>query len=222
MADGLQYIQKVFEVSVDNKADAIINISSQSVYSAHRTEPATEETPVCLETPYAVGKYATELMLETVCRRSKTKFANLRMASLIGPGFNQRIVNQFAIKMIAGESVTVVRQDKKLGFLDVEDAVQAIYNFLHYPTVLWKPIYNVGSGRGYTVEDIYNVVSSIIVKKGSKVSPPIYEEGIDRSSSEVLAERIRSEVGFEPGVTLEDSIERIVDSILLQAEGNRS
>lgn len=214
MADGLQYIQKIFEVSVDNKAEAIINISSQSVYSAHRTEPATEETPVCLETPYAVGKYATELMLETVSRGCKIKFTNLRMASLIGPGFNQRIVNRFALDMLAGQRITVVREKKRLGFLDIKDAVEAIYRILHYPITSWQPIYNIGNGKGYTVEEIYNAVSSVVLKKGGEIGFPIYEVGTDMSSSEVLAERFNSDFGFESVVTLEDSIEHIVDYIL--------
>ena len=94
IADGLKYIQSVFEKSVEGNAAVIVNISSQSVYSQKRTEAATEETPVCLESPYAVGKYAVELMLESICRGSKTRYTNLRMASLIGPGFDQRIVNR--------------------------------------------------------------------------------------------------------------------------------
>ena len=68
IADGLKYIQGVFEAAVENRAAAIINISSQSVYSQQRTEAATEDTPLCLESPYAVGKHAIELMLESICK----------------------------------------------------------------------------------------------------------------------------------------------------------
>lgn len=209
IADGLKYIQRVFEAAVENCAAEIINISSQSVYSQQRTEAATEDTPICLESPYAVGKYAIELMLESICRGSKTRYINLRMASLIGPGFDQRIVNRFAMKLINGEAVKVVRQPKKMGFLDVEDAVSAILAIVSAIPNSIQPIYNVGNGNGYTVEEIYNVVSSVLRNQIS-IPQPVYENGMDTSSTVVSYERLHKDTGFIPTIDLDKSVKRII------------
>ena len=212
IADGLRYIQNVFESAAGHGAAAIINISSQSVYSQLRTEMATEETPICLESPYAVGKYAVELMLESICRGAQTRFTNLRMASLIGPGFDQRIVNRFAAKLIHREPITVVLQDRRMGFLDVEDAVNAILSVLDCPLERWRPVYNVGTGSGYTVEEIYEAVASAL-KERMTVPAPVRETGSDGSSSAVSYELLRADTGFRPKLSLYDSIERIIAHI---------
>lgn len=219
MADGLRYIRLLFDCAVDSGAEAIINISSQSVYSAQRTEAATEETPVCLESPYAVGKYATELMLESACRGSRTKFTNLRMASLIGPGFDQRVVNRFVLKILNRESVVVTRQKKEMGFLDVQDAVSAILLLIVTSKVQWRPFYNSGNNHSYSIEEIFSEVSTIVREKTGIVARATFEDQDDRSSSKLSFEALRFDTGFEPQVTLRSSIERIVEFILKLQHG---
>ena len=209
VADGLNYIQRVFESAVENKAAAIINISSQSVYSQQRLDVATEETPVCLETPYAVGKYAVELMLESICKGTETKYTSLRMASLIGPGFNQRIVNRLALKIMNHEPISLVRQPKKMGFLDVEDAVSAIMSVADLSLESWKTVYNIGNGLGYTVEEIYNVVAAMMKNK-IEFSEPSIVDGSDISSTAVSFERLHEDTGFTPEIDLNESVKRII------------
>ena len=68
--------------------------------------PATEETSLNLETKYAVGKYATELLVNKICRN--IPHTNLRMASLIGEGFEQRITNKLVAKAILGGDLDII------------------------------------------------------------------------------------------------------------------
>ena len=162
MADGLRYIQRLFDRSKECGVRAIINISSQSVYSQAREEAATEETPVCLESPYAVGKYATELMLESVCKGKNIKYTNLRMASLIGPGFDQRIVNRFVKQAYEGEPIHINISDRRFGFLAIEDAVSAIIALIDKKDVLWKSVYTVGNAESYSIDEIVENVKYVI------------------------------------------------------------
>ncbi len=217
IADGLAYIRTTFESAVEKGAAGIINISSQSVYSQKRTEEATEETAICLESPYAVGKFAAELLLESVCRDGGTMHTSLRMASLIGPGFDQRIVNRFLLSMLKGEPVTVMRQKKRMGFLDVEDAASAVLAVLNLPADVWKPVYNVGGGRGYTVEQIYDETASVL-RERMDVANPVIEEGSDESSSVVGFDRLREDTGFVPEIGLNESIRRILAHQLSREE----
>lgn len=212
IADGLRYLQKVFESAVHNGATAIVNISSQSVYSQLRIETATEETPICLESPYAVGKYAVELLLESICGGSETCYTNLRMASLIGPGFNQRIVNRFVAKLLNREPITIVRQEKQMGFLDVEDAARAILSIVSIPVETWKTVYNVGNGEGYTVEEIYRAAVSVL-KDRVDIGDVEIVLGSDMSSSVVSYERLKEDTGFNPEISLEVSIRKIVSQM---------
>ena len=124
MADGLNYIKNLLSFSVEHGVKTVINISSQSVYSQKRKEAATEKTPLDLETKYAVGKYATELLTNSICKQ--IPYSNIRMASLIGVGFEQRIVNKFVRQALEKKELYIKIGSQKFGFLDVEDAAEAI------------------------------------------------------------------------------------------------
>lgn len=213
MASGLKYIQKVFERSVECKANAIINISSQSVYSQKRDTIATEETPVSLDNPYAVGKYATELILESICKSFNVKYSNLRLASLIGPTFNQRIVNRFVKQAMDRKKIYVIKNNQKFGFLDVIDAVKAIHSLIRIQSDDWKSIYNVGNGQEYSIESIANCISEVFHKNKLAFPGISIEEGEGYGNTGVSYKLFGEDTGFEPSIELSDSIERIIHHI---------
>lgn len=218
IADGLKYIQRVFESAVEIGATAIINISSQSVYSQQRTEIATEKTPVCLENPYAVGKYAVELMLETICKGSETAYTNLRMASLIGPGFDQRIVNRMVKQAIAGEELHVVRNNQKFGFLDIEDAIESLMALLDTDVVQWKLAYNVGNGKEYSVVYIAECIKYVFEGNGLPFPNINAVNGDGFGSTGIDYNLLHKDTGFEPTVSLDASIQRILEYFKCRTE----
>ncbi|WP_316268710.1 NAD(P)-dependent oxidoreductase [Claveliimonas bilis] len=210
MADGLRYIHNVFSISRTAGAKAIVNISSQSVYSQKRNELATEMTQVCLESPYAVGKFATELMLEDACRGTKMVYTNLRMASLIGPGFDQRIVNRLTKQALEGEAILVVRSNQHFGFLDIEDAVRAILALINTSTNTWKPIYNVGNGKEYSIEDIVKCISYVFNENNLNAPKICIKEGDGYGSTGVSYQSLNCDTGYKPEIMLEDSVRQIL------------
>ena len=207
IADGLTYIQKILVSAVENKAAAIINISSQSVYSQQRTEIATEETAICLESPYAVGKYAVELMLESICKGTETNYTNLRMASLIGPGFDQRIVNRFVKQAYAGEPLHVVLNDQHFGFLDIEDAISAILALIDKEDILWQPTYAVGNGKKYSIKEIADSVERVFGEVGLDFSGMNIDQDDKSGNTAVDYQQISIDTGFKP---VENTVHRIL------------
>ncbi len=211
MADGLQYIQKLFDCSREYNARAVINISSQSVYSQKREEIASEETPLCLESPYAVGKYSTELMLESACRDKKIAYTNIRMASLIGPGFDQRIVNRFIKQAFEGQLLNVVKSEKRFGFLDVMDAVFALISLIEIPVMKWRPIYNLGNGISYSILEIADSVKHVFGENGLQFMGINEETRDDFGNTGISYYLLHKDTEFEPKVDLNCSIQRILD-----------
>src|SRR5699024_8056086 len=121
--------------------------------------------------------YATEVMLESVCKKAEIPYTNLRMASLIGPGFGQRIVNRLVKRAIVGETLQVVRSGQKFGFLDIEDAVKAITALLNTDITQWKPIYNIGNGKEYSVEYITQRIKNVFEVNGLSIPEITIENG---------------------------------------------
>lgn len=211
MADGLKYIQGVFLQAKECKAKAVINISSQSVYSAKREVAATEETPVCLETPYAVGKYATELMLESILQGTDIYYTNIRLASLIGPGFDQRIVNRFVKQALSGEDLVVNTGKQIYGFLDIKDGVSGLTAMIHRDARDWKKVYNLGPKGGYTLEQIAQVVcrlSKFYCERSIKYSVVKQTDG--NSNSMIDCRLFCRDFKWEPKITITESTEEIL------------
>jgi len=211
MAEGLSYINKVFIYAKKYKAKAIINISSQSVYSSIRKIPATEAASVCLENQYAVGKYATELMLDALCRDSEIKYTNLRMASLIGPDFEQRIVNRFVRSALKEQFILVKISKQMLGFMDIQDAVSGIMKMIQSNNLMWQSVYNLGVQHGYTIKDIANYVCLITKERYQINVKTEYEYSDDYVNSTIDASNFSKDFIWNPVVSIESSIQKIMD-----------
>ena len=209
MAEGLRYIQRVFECAADHKASAIINISSQSVYSQKRTAAAAENTAACLESPYAVGKYGVELLLESICKGTETRFTSLRMASLIGPEFDQRIVNRLVKQALLSGRITVKNNQQEFGFFDVEDAVSYLVTMLDSDPEKWKPVYNIGKNETYSLAEIAQVIKETIERSSGKSVEIVELSGDEKTNSGLSTVLFQDE--FKPPAphSLQDSVETI-------------
>lgn len=211
IADGLNYIQRLFTVCKKFNAKAVINISSQSVYSQKREFPADEETEVCLESPYAVGKYATELLAESIFSEGQTSYTNLRMASLIGPGFDQRIVNKFVKQAIIDKRINVVENRQKFGFLDISDAVKAIISLVNCESVLWENIYNLGNDSSYSLICIANEIKKFLFDEYRIVVELEVTKDDKYSNSSLDSKKFNTQFDFIGQCSLKESIVKIYD-----------
>lgn len=209
MAEGLGYIESVLRRIARSRVRTLINISSQSVYDPARSGAASEDCAPCLTTPYAVGKYMTERLADALCEQ--IPHTSLRMSSLIGPGFNQRIVNRFTEKALKMEPLFVKRSPQRFGFLDCEDAAGAILSLLETDSSAWKAVYNVGSGVGYTLEDIVQAIERVFAARGRSFPEVHYEPGDEAACSCVDGSRLTGDTGFCAHVSLEQSVEKILD-----------
>ena len=217
MANGLAYIRTLFEISKACIAKAVINISSQSVYSPGRQGPADEETELSLESTYAVGKYASELLCSSILVESRTVYTNLRMASLIGPGFDQRITNRLVKQAFSEGRFFVKENGQRFGFLDIEDAVSGIERVLKTNFSLWKHVYNLGAKGAYSLVDIANAVAEVMKEYGRDIVFDV-EKGEESGSSELNIERFCEDFGFRPSISLTESIRRIARDKAVSAE----
>lgn len=156
IATGLTYISDILENAVSNGVKSVINISSQSVYSQIREDSADENTPLNLESKYAIGKYASELLVNKICKN--IPHTNLRLASLIGIGFDQRITNKLVKQVINHQDIQIVDGNQIFSFLDVRDAANALISVILSSPKIWKETYNLGSSETYTLKELANAV----------------------------------------------------------------
>lgn len=210
-AEGLLYIQTVLLAAAKQGVGAVINISSQSVYDPERSYPAAEHSPLCLNTVYAVGKYTSELLTESIC--TAIPYTNLRMASLIGPGFEQRITNKLAKAALLNGELTVMENKQQFGFLDIEDAVDGIENIIGLDAMRWSGIYNLGGDHTYSLLEIAEVIADILWKKYGRKIQIRTKKDTQVLNTSLNCSLIKKETGYKQNRTLEYSMSKIIEQL---------
>ncbi len=215
LARGMRFVDRLFELAGKNPKCAVINVSSQSVYNQRDPKAATEQDDVSLGSIYAVAKFATELLLDSRCGHNKR--TNIRLASLIGSGFDQRVVNKMTRKVLSGEALTVVDNGSRFGYLDVRDAADALVSLCR--TVReeeWEIIYNVGSSSSYSLIDIAESVATVCGRFRCKVQKPVFEmlTTDDPGTYSILdSRRFIQLTGWKPCYSLDETISSICEAI---------
>lgn len=213
-AIGMKYIQETLSAAVRQGIGAVINISSQSVYNQQRESEAFENDPVSLDSIYATGKYATELLTEIIC--SNCFFCNIRMASLIGPNFEQRVTNKMIDKALETGKICVQNNKQYFGFLDVEDAANGILNIIKCPFEKWHQVYNLGSQKSYSLLEIATTISNVIENTiNQKVEIEVINNAADvKLNTSLNSTLIQKSTGYQPLIPLDESIKRILNAKL--------
>lgn len=215
MANGLDKVYRMITMARKSGVGAFVNISSQSVYPSRRTAPAGEGEPLSLETPYAVGKYSSEVFLNQVFQ--EVPHTNIRMASLLGVGYEQRILNRMVDQALKGMQLKVVGGMQRYGFLDVRDAADGIVTLAQSDPRTWKEVYNLGRNESYTLMDVVEcIVSGVKAQTGMETTYTVSEGQDDRNSSLDVASFMH-DFRWAPAITLPETTAAIIQSKVNEA-----
>ncbi len=208
MANGLEKAYRTIIMARKSKVGAFINISSQSVYASKRTAPAKETDALSLETPYAVGKYSTEVFVDQVF--GDIPHTNVRMASLLGVGYEQRIVNRMVNQALMGENLRVVGGMQRYGFLDVRDAAAGLVKLAMSNPERWQGTYNLGRLESYSLIDVVECIIKEIRKQTDQIVSYDLVEGEDIRNSAINPARFMQDFSWNPEYTLSKTTADII------------
>ncbi len=209
LATSLEFTNRIFMDARKYNVALVINISSKSVYGTKNKPLWLESSPVSPESSYALAKYASEIMLDTIFRDSDTRYTSIRLASLIGPGFDIRVVSKFVKSAFENKTIKIVGGKQIFEFLDVRDAAGALISLISSNDVKWSPIYNLGNMERMTIIEIANIVSNVASEYiSNSIIVDIEEKNIylDKGMDSSL---FYYETGWKPKYTMRDTVESI-------------
>jgi CDP-glucose 4,6-dehydratase len=191
----------------------IVVASSDKAYGSHDRLPYREDSPLQPLFPYDVSKACADMIARSFAATYGLPVAVTRLANVYGGGdLNwSRLVPDSCRALVAGEA-PAIRSDgtPERDYLHVDDAVEA---YLAVAASLDRPelrgrAWNAGWGSPWAVRD---VVERLIAVSGRTVEPDVRGDGvpdgeIDRQYLDAAA--IRAELGWEPGVELDDGLRR--------------
>lgn len=211
LADSLVFTKQL-TLKVVESGCSLLNISSRSVYGSESQNdvPWQESSSPNPETTYAIAKFASEELVSAIfAGYSQAYYTNIRLGSLAGFDFDQRIVSRFVDLVIQGQPIHVNAPSNKFSFLDVRDAADGIMTLLSVAPQYWSTIYNIGAEYSITLLELANMIN--IKAKDYGLSPVeiVIQEGEAQNFDLMSSEKIIADTNWKPLYNYVD----IVDSI---------
>lgn len=213
LAEGIQFSYDIFHTAFLAGVPSIINVSSQSVYRQTRDCAVNESTPVHPETLYGMAKYSTELILEATYH--DLIYSNIRLASLIDPSLQQRVVNKLVVSGINNGVINISNTTARFGFMDVDDAALAITTMARSRKTNWSQKYVLGPTGSYTLVEIGKTVLNYLSQVGIECKIQINTINNSKLNTSCDPRLFYQDFKWGPSLTLKDTVKRIVDKELL-------
>lgn len=216
MYEATVFFEALLMKSIDMNVKNFINISSQSVYGNYRELPSSEIDDCNPQDIYALTKYQCERIGLALSENKNINYTNIRLASLIGKEFPERVVNKMINFALQNKAITVMNDKDTFGFLHIDDAAKGLCEFLKNsnPTE-WKPIYNLGAISDYTenLEYISGIIKELCASRDIDIEVTVNKQ--DKANKLCLqnSEWFYEDSCWKPELTLRESIRLIFEGI---------
>jgi UDP-glucose 4-epimerase len=189
----------------------IYSSTGGAVYGEPLYLPCDEAHPVAPLSPYGASKYIVEHYLHMYQLNFGIDYTVLRYANVYGPRQNPKgeagVVAVFTWQMLHGARAIVNGDGKQeRDFVFVTDCVKA--NLAAVEAGL-NGIFNIGTGVGTTINEIYDTLSEAAGEKTDRTHGPAKSGETHRIYLD--SAKAESELGWRPTVALMDGLQQTVD-----------
>jgi UDP-glucose 4-epimerase len=181
--------------------------SGGTVYGDQTLRAISEESPIQPLSYYGAGKAATEIFLNCFQQNFSGRVTILRPSNLYGPGqpFDSRFgVVRAMLEHVRRDTVMNIWGDGNVvrDFIFIDDLVSACVKTIERQTN--GGIYNIGSGEGYSLNNVRQVVEEITGRTlRVQYEPP---RSIDVERIVLDISRAKQQLEWEPRVSLPQGI----------------
>lgn len=197
--------------------------STSEVYGKGSKVPFAEEDDVLLgptsrsRWAYAASKMVDEFLGLAYQREFGLPVVIMRFFNTVGPRQTGRygmVIPRFVRQALRGEPITVYGDgEQSRCFCDVSDVVQAIIGLAFHPDAPGR-VYNIGSTEETTINRLAERVRTLAESNSPIVHIPYeqaYAEGFEDMQRRIPdITRIRTLLGWEPTLRLDDILRRVI------------
>lgn len=188
---------------------AALTLISTYIYGEPKHLPIAEDHPVAALNPYTHTKILAEEAARFYEKRFGIPLLIVRPFNIYGPGQRHSFLIPWIVQQVLDPSADAVHvQDlrPKRDYLYVKDAVDFLLAAFRADS---RGVFNMGSGRSASVEEVAQLVN-----KAAEVSKPVVSAGRTRPGEvmDMVADTARAtaEFGWRPRTSLEDGIAAVV------------
>ncbi|MBI3457758.1 MAG: SDR family oxidoreductase [Candidatus Rokubacteria bacterium] len=183
--------------------------ASSSCYGLATELPTTEDAPIDPQYPYALSKYLGEQAVLHWGQVYRLPVVSIRIFNAYGPrsrttGAYGAVFGVFLAQKLAGKPLTVVGDGtQRRDFIFVTDLVQAFW--LAATSDCDQEIFNAGTGQPQSVNRLVELLGGEAVQLPKRPGEP------ECTWADIT--KIRRRLGWEPRVTFEEGVHRMLEQI---------
>lgn len=202
----------------------VLVASTSEIYGKNDKLPFTEESDRVYGSAYhnrwgyAMSKGADEFLALAYYREKGLPAITVRLFNVIGPrqtGVYGMVIPRFVQQALAGRPITIYGdgyQTRCFGYID--DVVDALIKLADNPKAIGH-IFNLGSDEEISIKELAQKIKKLANSKSSIAFIPyakVYGEDFDdMARRKPDLSKIQKFIGYEPKISLEESLKRIID-----------
>lgn len=201
---------KLIESSLANKVKKFVFISTAgALYSDSRYLPFKETSPAEPLAPYGLSKLAIDNYLRLFYGPvKKLDFCTLRLANIYGPRQDPYgeagVIAIFVYNLLKNKQCFINGHGRQTrDYLYVSDIVDGMIKAM----TRGSGVYNLGTGKETSVNDLYHLIAGLISGKEAKHRPSIAGEIMRNCINSRLAGK---ELGWKPKVDLASGVKKTI------------
>ena len=196
----------------DNTRKIIFVSSGGTVYGVPRQTPIPENHPTEPLCAYGIGKLAIEKYLELYRVLHGLDYAVIRLSNPYGEYQRthgaQGVIPIFIHKALHNEPIEIWGDGSVVrDYVYIGDVVEALVSVMNYDGP--ERVINIGSGVGTSLNELVQILQSVI---GETIACRyVAGRGFDVSASVLDISRARTVLGWNPRVSLQEGIKRVLE-----------
>lgn len=213
---NIQGTLNVLQAARRQKVRRVVFASSAAVYGQEPTLPKKESMRMEPVSPYGVEKATSEFYLATWSELFGVETVALRYFNVFGPRQDPSsaysgVISIFTTRALAGKKPTIYGNgEQSRDFVYVSNVVDANILAATKSGVSGKA-FNVGAGTQTTLNGLCAAIGSISGRDFSPEHLPARAGDIVHSYADIS--RARAELGYEPTVSVEDGLKKLIKSL---------
>jgi UDP-glucose 4-epimerase len=205
--------ERVLEAAREAGVQRVVFASSSAVYGDEPNLPSTERDPIDCRSPYAASKAAGEALMTAFGRCYDISTVSLRYFNIYGPRQDPNspyaaVIAAFLSALQAGRPPTIFGDGEQTrDFTCVDDVVEANLRAATCAKHLAGEIMNIGTGVQSSLLDVLAALGQALdvdveLRFEAERAGDVRHSVADISKAQAM-------IGFRPGVTLDDGLQKL-------------
>jgi UDP-glucose 4-epimerase len=199
----------------------IVFASTGALYDPANSGALLEDSPVKTHNIYSISKQTGEQLLAYHADQFGAQTVIARLFNVVGRReTNQHVIPAIMTQLSSGNrEIALGNLHPRRDYIHVEDVADALFAISSILMTVPCDVFNIGSGREYSVGELVELCAEIIAEPVEIVSDPVRRRKSDRPSQLADVTKLQEASNWRPKRTLKQALAEIWQETLSSSNG---